>query len=250
MSLAEIGCWTSVVLCCAKLIDAATLYAPMVLAPRRIGDPLPEAVVFRYAARHRRVAPLADTLWRAPTFLVIAVPVTFAAAGHTEGWLLITTAALAVSVAINPVTTLLVGATFRNKFSPQDVLALVGFHYHRAGKPAHEESDAMSAVPTIIGAALGYFAAFGTLYSALSYGSHRAFVTAGAHASVARLDWIEALFFSVTTGSTLGDANVRAVSVAARGAVVLQVVATGAAVTLYAAFLLNTLVDDRRVENR
>jgi hypothetical protein len=227
VSLAEIACWVAILLSIAKLVDATGLYAAMILTSRRPGDArLPEALVFRHAAKHTKLARVVDVFWRAPILLLIAVPVTFAAVDHVEDWLIIATAALAVAVAINPVATLLVGATFPNKFNTEDVLALAGLHYHRAGKPEHEESDAISAVPTVVSVAFGYLAAFAALYFALSHGSRRAFVAA-AGKPVVRLDWIEALFYSVTTGSTLGDGRISPASVGARLVIAIQLLATG-----------------------
>jgi hypothetical protein len=246
VSLSGIACWVALVLSAAKLVDAIGLYAEMVLTPREPGDArLPEAFVFRHAAKHPRVARVVDIFWRSPFLLLVAVPVTFAAVGHVEGWLIIATAASAVAVAINPVATLLVGATFPNKFNTEDVLALAGLYYRRAGKPEHEERDRISAVPTVVSVALGYLAAFAALYFALSHGSRRAFVAATGK-PVVRLDWIEALFYSVTTGSTLGDNRISPASLGARSVIAVQVLATGAAITLYVAFLLKSLFDQRR----
>jgi hypothetical protein len=226
-----------------KLGDAASLYLPMAFKSRIAGQGvLPEAFVFRTAARYPALAHVVDILWRSPFLLLVAVPATFVAVDNVEGWLLITTAALAVAVAINPVATLLVGATFPNKFNTEEVLALAGLHYHRAGNPEHPDRDAISAVPTIVGVALGYLVAFGALYFALSHGSRRAFIPATGEL-VVRLDWVEALLYSVTTGSTLGDDKITAISVGARSVVAVQLLATGAAVTLYTAFLLKSLVD-------
>jgi hypothetical protein len=248
MSLAELACWVAVVLTGVKLLDAADLYLKMVFTDRTPGEGQPPVpFVFRFAARYPLLAPLVDAFWRAPFLLLVAVPVTFVAAGSVEGWLLITTAALAVAVAVNPVTTLLLSAALPNKFSTEDVLDLAGLYYHRAGKPEHKESDGISAVPTVVSVAFGYLAGFAALYFALSHGSSHAFVAAAGKPTV-RLDWTEALFYSVTTGTTLGDATTSAASVATRAVVAVQVLATGAAVTLYAAFLLKSLVDRKSNE--
>jgi hypothetical protein len=256
-----------IALCLAKLLDSATLYVRMVQRalgvrwwPGSDGGPeairaVPESYVFERLqrrlepsnaepARHRlqRVTLIGlGLLWRAPILVVVTGGALGVATSHTPGLAAVSAAATCVAVAVTPVVTVTLAMALPG-FDSEAVLAVGGFHVTRATDRSRMAKNAASPVTVLIGEATGFLAGFSVLYYALS-ASEGADAFHGHH-----LDLWLSTYFAITTGATIGAGNVYATTDGAQLAVALQLLATAAAITLYAGLLIQMLVKARSIQ--
>lgn len=253
--------------CLAKLLDSATLYVRMIqrsLAvrwwPGSDGDPelipaVPESYVFERLQRHlepsnaepakhrfQRVTLVGlGLLWRAPILVVVTGGALAIVTSHRHGLSAVIAAATCVAVAMGPVLTVTLAIALPG-FDSEAILAVAGFHVTRATDRSRVAKNAASPATVLIGEATGFIVGFSILYYTLS-ASEGPNAFHGHH-----LDLWLATYFAITTGATIGAGDVYATTDGAQLAVALQLLATAAAITLYAGLLIQMLVKARSIQ--